>query len=205
MAGFHDGIRALKRINPLVGIDMAAKFKKFFLALVTVFLGAMNSSAIGQTAYDFSYDNGSGVIAQGVFTVNSSNLIIDVTGAVSGSSAGSGKISGVMNKYSINANTNQLFPAINAPNYLDSNGVGFYTNGSNTSANQFVLLQAGTTPILYNKSGGWVGNGGTLTVAAASAVPEIDGALIPQVGLLLAGLFIILGRRKESAEPMLAA
>ena len=36
------------------------------------------------------------------------------------------------------------------------------------------------------------------------AHPEIDGKLIPQVGLLFAGLFIILGRRKESAEPMLA-
>ena len=44
----------------------------------------------------------------------------------------------------------------------------------------------------------------TATVHSAAA-PEIDGALIPQVGLLLAGLFIILGRRKESTEPMLAA
>jgi len=38
---------------------------------------------------------------------------------------------------------------------------------------------------------------------ATAAVPEIDGSLIPQVGLLLAGLFIILGRRKEHTEPML--
>ena len=32
--------------------------------------------------------------------------------------------------------------------------------------------------------------------------PEIDGALIPQVGFLIACLFIILGRRKESTEPL---
>ena len=41
-------------------------------------------------------------------------------------------------------------------------------------------------------------------VTSAAAVPEIDGALIPQVGLLLAGLFVILGRRKENTEPVLA-
>jgi len=37
----------------------------------------------------------------------------------------------------------------------------------------------------------------------AAAVPEIDGALIPQVGLLIAGLFLILGRKKQNPEPML--
>jgi hypothetical protein len=37
------------------------------------------------------------------------------------------------------------------------------------------------------------------------AVPEMDASLIPQVCLLLAGLFLMFGRRKENTEPMLAA
>ena len=39
---------------------------------------------------------------------------------------------------------------------------------------------------------------------ASAVVPEIDGALIPQVGFLIACLFLILGRRKESTEPEFA-
>ena len=42
-------------------------------------------------------------------------------------------------------------------------------------------------------------------MTSSTSVPEIDGALIPQVGLLILGLFIILGRRKENTEPLLAA
>ena len=40
---------------------------------------------------------------------------------------------------------------------------------------------------------------------ATAAVPEIDGALIPQVGFLLAGLFLIFGRKKQHREPLLLA
>ena len=50
----------------------------------------------------------------------------------------------------------------------------------------------------------WPGPFANVRYVTATAVPEIDGVLIPQVGLLLAGLFIILGRRKENTEPMLA-
>jgi hypothetical protein len=44
-----------------------------------------------------------------------------------------------------------------------------------------------------------------IATISSAAVTEIDGALIPQVGFLIACLFLILGRRKENTEPMLAA
>jgi hypothetical protein len=39
--------------------------------------------------------------------------------------------------------------------------------------------------------------------ASSAGVPEIDGALAPKVGFLLACLFLIFGRKKENTEPML--
>ena len=39
---------------------------------------------------------------------------------------------------------------------------------------------------------------------AILSVPEIDGALIPQVGFLIGCLFLILGRRQKNTEPILA-
>ena len=58
---------------------------------------------------------------------------------------------------------------------------------------------------LQSNTGVGAVNDWNLVVSVASAaVPEIDGALIPQVGLLIGSLFLILGRRKENTESMLA-
>ena len=80
---------------------------------------------------------------------------------------------------------------------------GGYVPSSDSNSVTFVM-----TGGPYTSGFAQAGAGGSQTYAVATAhvnaVPEIDGALIPQVGLLLAGLFIILGRRKERTEPMLA-
>ena len=94
------------------------------------------------------------------------------------------------------------YPTSGMPAYVASNypyspfGVSAY-NGTLNGANIGSSTLASFVIVTGSDS---VGGGG-----GGAAVPEIDGALIPQVGLLLAGLFIILGRRKERTEPMLAA
>ena len=183
LAVFHVGIRALKRINPLVGIDMTAQFKKFFLALVTLALGAMSSGAMAQVVSlggnGYSYTSG------GVTT----NYDLTTISGYSGNAA--------------------YFTA--TPSAL-----GFMPWwGNSLAAYQFSAKASGlfafsTAYPIQAYSGGGYGiypSSSTFVVAtvASAAAPEIDGALIPQVGLLLAGLFIILGRRKESTEPILAA
>ena len=183
MAGFHDGIRALKRINPLVGIDMAAKFKKFFLALVTVALGAMSSGAMAQsqtalvngTSYDFTYFYGS--YNDNITLLQSQPWWGDSATAVAFASA--------------------LGWSLGGPN---GGGPPWFAYAVPYNVSVASSFGANENLIPVTQSPAYA----TVTVNSA-AVPEIDGALIPQVGLLLAGLFIILGRRKESAEPVLAA
>ena len=45
----------------------------------------------------------------------------------------------------------------------------------------------------------------TATVNSSGVAPEMDASLIPQVALLLACLFFLMGRKKHVVEPMLAA
>jgi len=42
-------------------------------------------------------------------------------------------------------------------------------------------------------------------VQLSTGAPEIDGSLAPKVGFLLGCLFLMFGRKKQSAEPMLTA
>ena len=86
--------------------------------------------------------------------------------------------------------------------------VGDYVSDSNFSLSWMRTGGVGLLP--YAGVQADVGLGGTYNTYAtatlhSASVPEIDGKLIPQVGLLLAGLFIILGRRKENTEPLLVA
>ena len=161
---------------------MTATFKKFFLALVTVALGAMSSGAMAQVVSlggnGYSYTSG------GVTT----NYDLTTISGYSGNAA--------------------YFTA--TPSAL-----GFMPWWGNAgAAYQFSAKASGLFafskeyPIQAFSEGNYnvYPSSSTFVVAtvASAAVPEIDGALIPQVGLLLAGLFIILGRRKETTEPMLA-
>ncbi len=198
VAVFHDELRVLKRINPLTGIDMTAQFKKFFLALVTVALGAMSSGAMAisvtyigiqntSTAYNFSYDDGTNTT---IYTL-----------------AGGG---GEPASYPTNV------PWFGNPSLASlwsvapPNGMGgiygsnFIYSVDLTGQNSASYMRNGVDDS-FTGGGAWVVSTYVSSTPNAAAVPEIDGALIPQVGLLLAGLFIILGRRKENTLPMLAA
>jgi len=82
-------------------------------------------------------------------------------------------------------------------------GVSFYTGtySAGNFKNQFHIVYDGDNGHFLGVGDNSAFNYG---VMIASPVPEIDGALIPQVGFLLAGLFLMFGRRKENPEPMLA-
>ena len=175
---------------------MAAQFKKFFLALVTVVLGAMSSGAMADTSYNFSYSGTNSYSITGVFGVDSSGVIKSISGTVSASNSYNGAIQFLMPPKTFAGNDNKYFSA--GP-YLSGDGVSFQTSGGTLN----LYLDSGSTYKLYNNIS-IISSGSMTSSAAAAAVPEIDGALIPQVGLLLAGLFIILGRRKENTEAMLA-
>ncbi len=190
---------------------MTTALKRLWLALVTLALGAMSSGAMADTSYNFSYSGfGSGnsdpndtFQIEGVFIVHDNVITNIINGKVRGKNpytsdpiTGS-TITGLVNFGGNDNKYSSLDP------YLSSNGVAFstaqgllnlyYDSGHKLCGNFGVEASANCYPV----------STGTMTSSAA-AVPEIDGALIPQVGLLLAGLFIILGRRKESTEPMLA-
>ena len=174
---------------------MVARFKKFFLALVAVALGAMSSGAMA-TSYNFTYFGDNGYSVVGVFIVDDIvNLITDISGTVTQNTILS-NITGLLPVGTFNQTSN-LYSSV-AP-YVDTEGVSFSTAGDSFN------LWSDMVSIYYLCSG--MGNcpdqladsTGTMTSAA---VPEINGALIPQVGFLIACLFLILGRRKENTEPI---
>lgn len=159
---------------------MTTIIKKLSLLAITLLLGAMSNGAmaaptytatVNGTGYDFTYFTGS----------YSDNIALLQSQPWWGSSARALTFAGTVGD-------NLGFPI------FSSFGPAFAYN-TQVVVGAEVLVAVYTASASLNDvdySGSW-----QFAVATAS-VPEIDGALIPQVGLLLAGLFIILGRRKES-------
>ena len=192
------------------GCDMTVTIKKLLLALfVSAVLGAMSNSAASSSVSrvsgnEYAYFDGSTTTYWDLSTVTA--WYPNVLGVLQtqpwwGSSA--------------NANLFAVAVAGNLgyPNYVSND---FYTGTySPYFAYQGSYAPQTASSIAFVMTGGpyslgsaQAGAGGSQTYAVATAhvnaVPEIDGALIPQVGLLIVGLFIILGRRKENTESMLA-
>ena len=167
--------------------------KKLLLTLLTAVLAVMSSGAMaiadvpidvgGGTIYNFNYVTGTyNALRSTYFNTTympwwgSQNNAIAFATAVGGS--------------------------LGLPNSGGTHGpmFSYQDGGENTYMAIFSLgtvSSPGNAPIANSYSY-------AIITPASAAVPEIDGALIPQVGLLLAGLFFILGRRKERTEPMLA-
>ena len=124
-----------------------------------------------------------------------------------------------MNAFWSNGNSGNSVYAINT--YDSSNTSGYYGVGSahtsfTVSSNvpnyyYFMVATAvtgGANPINDPSLNGFILASPSLTYSAAAPVgvaPEMNGSLIPQVGLLLACLFFLFGRKKENTEVMLAA
>ncbi|MBU3548109.1 hypothetical protein [Polynucleobacter sp. P1-05-14] len=188
-------------------------FKKLFTAILFV-LSSFTGAVQAQTNYNFSftmdYDQYLGLdIAGGTFTVDNSGIITNATGSInylnrSDNSIVSYAITGVGAPGNYNDNV-----FTNSSPWVSSKGVNLLTGGPVTTPPPN-YDPAGVTSFLLSSNSGIVsltaGDGpmsGTLTVTGGA--PEIDGSLAPKVGFLLGCLFLMFGRKKQNAEPILAA
>jgi hypothetical protein len=82
--------------------------------------------------------------------------------------------------------------------FIESARLGFGATQADLTNNpmQILATYSGTPPPAPVPNSGFGDGGGV-------GVPEIDGALAPKVGFLLACLFLIFGRKRENTESML--
>jgi len=161
--------------------------KKLLLVFITAVLGVMSFGLRAQTSYNFTIASSSVTISDGVIQTNASGHIVGMTGSVYRLGALEGTINNLYIAYDYLGPTTTTNPFFSERLSFGDTGYCCYTldyGGGNYLFSDNLLTEIATV--------------------SSSAVPEIDGALIPQVGLLLAGLFIILGRRKENTESLLA-
>ena len=207
--------------------------KKLLLISITLFLGVMSGGVIAQTSYDFTGSFSTGGPGTFSFTATAdgsgnftqiSNLNIPgfpALGALTPASNGPGTAA---TPYygSLTPVGGGFFcapfcapPSVNVGfmyQYLSSptTFAGFLFQSSPTIDTYGGTGYVNTYPTLVDaeQGGNFIAQPATFsnigyTSSASAAAPEIDGALIPQVGFLIACLFLILGRRKENIEPML--
>ena len=174
--------------------------KKLLLSTATMFLLIMSLGVKAQTTnYDFTFyttDVGSPVY-QYSFTVaaNASTGVYDHLVSLSAGPIGN------MTNYN---------------SYIDWSSVDPYSGGTITSSSvynfsfdynvgccAFVARSAGVSWVSGFPDAGYATNLTTTLPSGGGVAPEMNTSLIPQVGLLLACLFFLLGRKKEVAVPML--
>ena len=175
---------------------MSTSLKKLLLVVFTLFLGVTSSGAMADTNYNFNFNSGSVV---GVFVVDNSKMITSIiNGTISGIEGYNGPI-GLIAPGGFFGNDNQY--SASGP-FLNRNGVSFSTSGASGDLNLFYY--AGSDYGLFN--GDQTLAYGSMTSSISGGVaPEMNASLIPQVGLLLACLFFLMGRKKENAEVMQVA
>ena len=163
---------------------MNTTMKKLTLALITTLLGMLSSGAMAQTNLGVTVP-GYGVwdfsTVTGTFTDNSALL---QTQPWWGSSS-----------------ITQTFAAAGG-NFGSIPDFAYSVSGNAFSG-------------LYNQGGTVFATGGNINVnypwgfavatASSAGVPEIDGALAPKVGFLLACLFLMFGRKRQDVAPTLTA
>ena len=177
---------------------MITATRKQILALITTLLGVLSSGVMADTNYSFNFSGNNGSISNGVFVVDSSNLITGISGTISGwdgDPSYSQSITGLAPVGSFGPNDNIYVPS-GSPAYLTPDGVSFFAAGVT-----FNLYNFRGSYELYNDEF-YTSSSGTMT---SSIAPEMNASLVPQVGLLLGCLFLMFGRKKEVVEPMMTA
>ena len=174
-------------------------FKKLITSVVFV-LGTWMSVGLAMaqtTNYDFNYTS-DGRSISGVFGVNG-NIITNMTGTVTGFGNSTPTITELTAVNGFRRNDNVYLPSVSGP-YLSTTGVSFSTADKNYNLYYFPPFT------VYILSDGGNAFFGSMTSSVSSvSVPEIDGALAPQVGCLLACLFLIFGRKKENTDSLMTA
>ena len=190
---------------------MNTTFKKLLLVLVTLLFGVVSGGAraqvpTGATGYDFTAtfsDDGHDLYLSGTVWINSSGTVNFYTNLKAGATSSTAisvtwdglnsyPVPGTANGGRIDGLNNYGFE------FTYKSGVGDY----DAYISSVFDGSYSYTPE-YGGITGW-GDAATLAHTVPAAAPEMNASLIPQVGLLLACLFFLLGRKKENAEAILA-
>ena len=163
--------------------------KKILLILLIAVLGVISSGVMAATTYTATVNGTSYNLTTFTGTYNANSAEFSATlmpwwsndgGTLAGAFAAA--FAGNLGSQTISsANYGPLF-AYAVPSNVSSKRYVF--SNSSVGSNSPAVTASRMYAILY--------------------VPEIDGALIPQVGFLIGCLFLILGRRHKNTEPILA-
>ena len=178
---------------------MSTSLKKLLLVSITLLLGVMSGRVVAQnTSYDFTSNGnpleGNAGIAfnyvSGTFTVDS------IGNAVSGTLYTNGELNPDQSFFGSYSNTSPSVFWFAA----HGTGVGIFSPAMAEMAFGDSLINLSTFRTQLAQ--------GTVTCSSGcsgSGAPEMNASFIPQVGLLLACLFFLFGRKREVVEPLLSA
>ena len=186
--------------------------KKLIATVFVLSLGVVCNLVSANTNYDFtatfsnngpSFDNNNYTL-NGVASVDDAGFIATISSLYENGVAitpfsPSGRIASPGTGYGY-----QNFVQIGSPDFGFT--VSYYSNGyPGKIATASFQSFSGTSVNMPDGYGITNTNYGRTTVSLSTVAPEMDGSIIPQVGLLLGCLFFLMGRRKENAEPILTA
>jgi hypothetical protein len=174
---------------------MITSFKKLLLVSITLLLGVMSAGVKAQqTNYDFNSTTYTLNIYNGTwsqFQFAESNY----------SNTPWWGDENIAQTFAFNVGTNLGF----ADNFGSSEGPFFaFSDSPLTTANYVPRYSQALSTTGWSESYAFNWVYVSYSSPTGAVVPEMDASLIPQVGLLLACLFFLLGRKKEVVEPMLA-
>ena len=206
---------------------MITSLKKLLLISITLLLGVMSGGVKAQTSYNFSETyTGIYTAAGNTYYVNgqfSTDNIGNITGwsNLTFDTNPTGFSTATYNGYmSVPVGNNGTYSALNGFNDASFSltsaslltPVNYYGETFPYFGVYLQLPQYGNN--LYGCSAVgcsedfWqigAGQGPTVTPFISPAAPEMNASFIPQVALMLACLFFLLGRKKENTESMLTA
>ena len=206
---------------------MTTSFKKLLLILITLFLGVVSNGVVAQTSYNFTE---SFIGVGGLADVTLSGVFQANTGSGEQSILGWSNLTFGPNTNPLLNSSATYFPtslpslplgSYDAQANVFGDGIGygsnvvFNSNLSNPGGNHSWVFLGTSLPLggglnycqLQDCANGtgmgqYISQGYTIT---SDAAPEMNASLIPQVGLLLACLFFLFGRKREVVEPLLPA
>jgi len=204
-------------INPSP-LDTRMNLRKLLTSAVFV-LGAWMSVGVASaqdTAYTFNFYSGGGAMggaASGTYQYQVQLLANSATGTVDNFTYLAAGPTGNLTDYSsIIVPVDGAVSTGTVKSATDYNfQVGYLQSGYSVGQQALWVKSSG---IDYGPAGfyggqvsGFVSTGGKADFFAPLAVgaPEIDGSLAPKVGFLLGCLFLMFGRKKQVAEPMMTA
>ena len=179
---------------------MTTSLKKLLLVSITLLLGVMSGGVMAQTVThiagnEYSYNGVNYDVSYVVATFSNSTQAAQLNsqpwwGNADLAQAFSIAVGSSLTATGGNSSTSGPYFAYLDNLKLHNNTYSYWITG--TSTYRGATSDAGS----YNYA--------IATVNTAGA-PEIDGSLAPKVGFLLGCLFLMFGRKKQNAEPMLTA